>query len=73
MNIISGIARGVKLEVPKGLEVRPTAARARKSLFDSVRVFKNLTIVDLFSGVGALGLEAASRGAKRSLFCGKLF
>jgi len=63
MNIISGIARGVKLEVPKGLDVRPTAIRVRKSLFDSLRVFQNLTIVDLFSGIGALGLEAASRGA----------
>lgn len=63
MNIISGIARGIRLEVPKGLDVRPTAARARKSLFDSLRVFQELTIVDLFSGIGALGLEAASRGA----------
>lgn len=68
MNIISGIARGIKLEVPKGLEVRPTAARARKSLFDSLRVFEGLTIVDLFSGIGALGLEAASRGAREVCF-----
>ncbi len=68
MNIISGVARGINLEVPKGLDVRPTAARARKSLFDSLRVFRGLTIVDLFSGIGALGLEAASRGAKDIYF-----
>ena len=68
MNIISGIARGISLEVPKGLDVRPTAVRARKSLFDSLRVFQGLTIVDLFSGIGALGLEAASRGASDVYF-----
>ncbi len=68
MNIISGAARGIRLEVPKGLDVRPTAARARKSLFDSLRFFQGLTIVDLFSGVGALGLEAASRGAEDIYF-----
>lgn len=68
MNIISGTARGIRLEVPKGLDVRPTAARARKSLFDSLRVFQDLTIVDLFSGIGALGLEAASRGARDIYF-----
>lgn len=73
MNIISGTARGIRLEVPKGLDVRPTAARARKSLFDSLRVFQGLTIIDLFSGVGALGLEAASRGAKDIYFVENFF
>jgi len=63
MNIISGIAKGIRLEVPKGLAVRPTSVMARKSIFDSIRVFEKLTVVDLFSGAGSLGLEAASRGA----------
>ncbi len=63
MNILSGIAKGIRLEVPKGFAIRPTAVMARKSIFDSIRVFEKLTVVDLFSGAGSLGLEAASRGA----------
>lgn len=65
MRIISGIAGGITLDVPKGQAVRPTSARARKGLFDSIRNFSGLTVVDLFAGAGSLGLEAASRGAAR--------
>ncbi|HBM16478.1 MAG TPA: hypothetical protein DD381_09095 [Lentisphaeria bacterium] len=68
MNIISGVARGIRLEVPNGLSVRPTSVLARKSLFDSIRNFQNFTVVDLFAGSGALGLEAASRGASSVYF-----
>ena len=68
MNIISGIAKGIVLDVPKGLSVRPTAARAKKSLFDSYRDWTGKTVVDLFAGTGALGLEAASRGAVNVYF-----
>ncbi|MCP3967120.1 MAG: hypothetical protein GY750_11345 [Lentisphaerae bacterium] len=63
MQIISGIAKRIRLTVPKGLAVRPTSVRARKALFDSLGDFTDAKIVDLFSGSGALGLEAASRGA----------
>ncbi len=68
MNIISGIAKGIILDVPKGLSVRPTGARAKKSLFDSYNNWKDKVIVDLFSGTGAIGLEAASRGASKVYF-----
>ena len=68
MNIIAGIARGVKLDVHKGLGVRPTGVMARKSLFDSLRTFDNFVVVDLFAGTGALGLEAASRCAAEVYF-----
>lgn len=61
--IIGGIARSLVLEVPRGQDVRPTGARARKALFDSLAPWTGRTVVDLFSGTGALGLEAASRGA----------
>ena len=63
MQIISGQARGVTLAVPPTMAVRPTAGRSRKALFDSLGRFDGATVVDLFSGSGALGLEAASRGA----------
>lgn len=65
MQIVSGIAGGIKLTVPKGLAVRPTSVRARKALFDSISDFEGKIVVDLFSGSGALGLEAASRGAEQ--------
>jgi len=73
MNIISGIAKGIVLETPKGLSVRPTAARAKKSLFDSYRDWSGKIVVDLYAGTGGLGLEAASRGASEVYFVEKVF
>ncbi|MBO5761145.1 MAG: RsmD family RNA methyltransferase [Lentisphaeria bacterium] len=63
MEIAGGIARGTILEVPRGMDVRPTAIRARKALFDSLGDLSGKRICDLFAGSGALGLEAVSRGA----------
>ncbi len=68
MQIIGGIASGIHLTVPKGLLVRPTLARSRKSLFDSMGSFDGLKIADFFAGTGAVGLEAASRGASDTWF-----
>lgn len=68
MQIISGTARGIFLEVPKGDTVRPTSARARKALFDSLGPWEGLRVADFFAGSGALGLEAASRGAAEVVF-----
>jgi 16S rRNA (guanine966-N2)-methyltransferase len=64
----SGFASGIRLNAPKGNGVRPTGVRAKRALFDSIESsygWSNSTVVDLFSGSGALGLEAASRGAAR--------
>lgn len=63
MQIIAGKARGFILKVPDGVDVRPTAVRARKALFDSIGDFSAHIVTDIFAGSGALGLEAASRGA----------
>lgn len=63
--IISGAARGRKLRVPEE-GTRPTSDRAREGLFSSLQVrfgFEGEVVLDLFAGSGALGLEAASRGA----------
>lgn len=63
--IISGTARGRTLRVPEE-GTRPTSDRAREGLFSSLQVrfgFEGEIVLDLFAGSGALGLEAASRGA----------
>ena len=63
--IISGEARGRKIKVPPA-GTRPTSDRAREGLFSSLQVrfgFTDARVLDLFAGSGALGLEAASRGA----------
>lgn len=64
--IVAGTARGRRLSVPpRG--TRPTSDRAREALFsilENSRVVTDCAVLDLFAGSGALGLEAASRGAR---------
>lgn len=69
MRIIAGLARGLPLTVPNGGRVRPTADRVRGAIFSSLgdRVV-GAAVLDLFAGCGALGLEAASRGARAVTF-----
>ncbi|MEE4316206.1 MAG: 16S rRNA (guanine(966)-N(2))-methyltransferase RsmD [Erythrobacter sp.] len=72
MRIIAGEWRGRKLAAPKGEATRPTADRARETLFamltSRLGSFEGLRVADLFAGSGALGLEALSRGAATCLF-----
>tara|TARA_B110000116_G_scaffold270037_1_gene287222 strand:- start:909 stop:1439 length:531 start_codon:yes stop_codon:yes gene_type:complete len=68
IKIISGNFRGRKLSYINIDNVRPTQAKVRKSIMDSIRDFENKTVLDLFSGVGTLGIEALSRGAKEAKF-----
>ena len=63
MKIISGCAANIELETPPDFTVRPTLGRTRKALFDHLGNFTGRRVLDLFAGSGALGLEAASRGA----------
>jgi len=64
IRIIAGTARGLTLRVPRGMQVRPTGARVRTSLFSILADrLEGARVVDLFAGCGALGLEALSRGA----------
>ena len=64
MRIIAGSIKGRRLEGPaKGeLDVRPTADRAREALFSILQAWPRGAFVDLFSGTGAMALEAYSRG-----------
>lgn len=65
MKIIAGQAKGFPLLVPKG-EVRPTQDRVREALFNILNpILPGASMLDLFCGSGAVGLEALSRGAAR--------
>lgn len=71
MRIISGIAKGLSLSAPPGKKqtIRPTSDRSREALFSIIgSTVENSSILDLFAGTGALGLEALSRGGKKCLF-----
>ncbi len=70
MRVISGIARGIKLETLSGSDItRPTIDRVKEGLFSSVQ-FKipGANVLDLFAGSGQLGIEALSRGAAHCTF-----
>lgn len=72
MRIISGTARGTKLYTLEGQTTRPTLDRVKESLFNIIQnEIPNSIFLDLFSGSGAIGLEAASRGAKNVILCDK--
>lgn len=64
--ITGGSLNSRKLKSPKGLNVRPTPGRVKESLFSIVAErLEGARFLDLFSGTGAIGFEAASRGAAR--------
>ena len=74
MRIISGIARGTKLYTLDGNNTRPTLDRIKETLFSIIQNnIKDAIVLDLFSGSGALGLEALSRGAKKAILCDKSY
>ncbi len=63
LKIISGLARGIVLETPEGRSMRPTSGKGREALFSSIGTLAGRSFADIFAGSGAVGLEAASRGA----------
>lgn len=66
VRIIAGRWRGTRLPVPDRPGLRPTSDRVRETLFNWLQpVLPGARVLDLFAGTGALGLEAASRGAAR--------
>ena len=72
MRIISGRARGTKLYTLEGDSTRPTLDRVKESIFNIIQSdIKDSIFLDLFAGSGAIGLEAASRGAKKAILCDK--
>jgi 16S rRNA (guanine966-N2)-methyltransferase len=71
MRVVAGSARGRRLEAPAGRDTRPTADRVREAVFNalgSLDAVDGASVVDLFAGSGALGIEALSRGAAHCVF-----
>ncbi|MDD5582928.1 MAG: 16S rRNA (guanine(966)-N(2))-methyltransferase RsmD [Candidatus Marinimicrobia bacterium] len=60
--IISGEYGGLVIKTPR-YALHPTSDRVKEYIFNVIKVWKGLTVVDLFAGSGSLGLEALSRGA----------
>ncbi len=69
VRIIGGELRGKKLTSIMGDRTRPTADRVRESIFNILAFhIPRATVLDLFAGTGALGIEALSRGASFAIF-----
>ncbi len=68
MRIIAGSRKGARISAPPGLDTRPTGDRAREAAFNLIGPVEDATVLDLFAGSGAMGLEALSRGAARVTF-----
>ena len=72
LRIIGGEARGRRISAPAGQQTRPTTDRVREALFSIVTSrlgsLAGVSILDLYAGSGALGLEGISRGADMAVF-----
>src|ERR671935_3151860 len=68
MRIIAGSRKGARIFAPKAAETRPTGDRVREAAFNLIGPLDGATVLDLYAGSGAMGLEALSRGAERAVF-----
>ena len=69
MRVITGEARGRRLETLQGDDVRPTTDKVKEAIFSSIQFdIQGRTFLDLFAGSGQMGIEALSRGAKSAVF-----
>lgn len=72
MRIITGKARGIKLNTLEGENTRPTSERAKEAIFSMIQFdIEGREVLDLFAGSGQMGLEAVSRGAQSATFIEK--
>jgi 16S rRNA (guanine966-N2)-methyltransferase len=69
--VVAGAAGGRRLQAPAGTDTRPTSDRVREAVFSSLESMdgvRDASVLDLFCGSGALGIEALSRGATSATF-----
>ena len=68
MRVISGSARGLKLKAPKGMHTRPTTDKIKETIFNILAPeIYDCRFLDIFSGSGAIAIEALSRGAEEAV------
>lgn len=68
MRVIAGTARSLKLKTIEGMDTRPTTDRIKETLFNMLQShIPGASVLDLFSGSGAIAIEALSRGAKEAV------
>ncbi|MDD6175298.1 MAG: 16S rRNA (guanine(966)-N(2))-methyltransferase RsmD [Firmicutes bacterium] len=69
MRVITGSARGMRIETLSGDEVRPTTDKVKEAMFNIIQFqLEGRRVLDLFAGSGQLGIEALSRGAAQAVF-----
>jgi 16S rRNA (guanine966-N2)-methyltransferase len=68
VRVIAGSLGGRRLHAPPGRRTRPTSDRVREALFSMLADVDGASVLDVFAGSGALGIEALSRGAERAVF-----
>jgi len=69
MRVISGTARGRRLNEFQGMDTRPTTYKVKEALFNIIQFeLEGRRVLDLYAGTGQLGLEALSRGAEHCTF-----
>ena len=69
MRVIAGSARRLTLKTIEGMDTRPTTDRIKETLFNILQPeLLDCHFLDLFSGSGAIGIEALSRGAAKAVF-----
>lgn len=72
MRIITGRAKGIKLETLRGDNTRPTSERAKEAIFSMLQFdLEGRDVLDLYAGSGQMGLEAVSRGAASAVLVDK--
>ncbi len=69
MRVITGTARGRRLQEPKDMNIRPTTDKVKESIFNIIQFdIEGRRVLDLFAGTGQLGIESLSRGARSVTF-----
>lgn len=70
MRVIAGTARRLLLKAPAGFDTRPTSDKVKETLFNVLApyIYSDTRFLDLYSGSGAIGIEALSRGASNAVF-----
>ena len=73
MRVIAGSARRLLLKAPAGYDTRPTSDKVKETLFNILMpyIYSDSSVLDLYAGSGAIGIEALSRGAGRAVFVEK--